>query len=340
MAFPGTDRGALRSSFLMSEGGPRLRPLPRPRQESCIPSGLMNIAPYEYDFPEDRPKKKDEEPGSPVTWCLILACILVFLGQRFSGLAELEFVRRFGFVAGAGDLFGIFTHLFVHSGTSHLFGNMFMLFLLGRRIEKDLGSQAFLGLYLASGLAALVGHLVASGLPLFQILGTPAEQVQRGVLPLVGASGAISGVIGAALFLRPMAPMRDFSRLVDLQILAVLLSFPAGLLIPGAIGLWMIRALWTVNPVLVMVGVLGFFLVAPGISLVLALFLGLLGLAGFVWMGPFWLYVLVHSGLDAVLIQAPTGVAHAAHLGGLFAGLILAMGLALGEVDEAAGGSG
>ncbi|WP_116244401.1 rhomboid family intramembrane serine protease [Nocardiopsis sp. FIRDI 009] len=78
----------------------------------------------------------------------------------------------------------VFTAMFVHGGAAHLLGNMVYLFVFGPVVEDRIGRVRFLVLYLVTGLAAAYGHaLVDTG----------------GTIPMVGASGAISGVLGAYL---------------------------------------------------------------------------------------------------------------------------------------------
>lgn len=85
---------------------------------------------------------------------------------------------------------GLFTHMFLHAGVMHLAGNMLFLWIFGDNLEEQMGHLGFLGFYLACGLAA-------AGC---QILANPAEGI-----PMVGASGAIAGVMGAYLLLFPRA---------------------------------------------------------------------------------------------------------------------------------------
>src|SRR6188768_2431727 len=82
----------------------------------------------------------------------------------------------------------ILTSMFMHGSWMHLIGNMWFLWLFGNNIEDAMTRLRFVGFYLLSGLAAAVGQIITS----------PSS-----VLPMVGASGAISGVMGAYLVLYP-----------------------------------------------------------------------------------------------------------------------------------------
>ena len=88
------------------------------------------------------------------------------------------------------DLHTVFTSMFVHGGLLHLAGNMLFLWVFGDNLEDTLGPVRFLGYYLACGVAAA----------LLQVAVSPWSPV-----PMVGASGAIAGVMGGYLLLFPKA---------------------------------------------------------------------------------------------------------------------------------------
>lgn len=105
------------------------------------------------------------------------------------GLAEPEGVeqnafQRWGFVPDAPRAIALLTHLFLHAGWFHLAGNLFMLLLAGPPIEDRWGRAAFAGFYALAGACAALVHMLA---------------VPESSAPLVGASGAIAGVLGAFL---------------------------------------------------------------------------------------------------------------------------------------------
>ena len=140
-----------------------------------------------------------------VTWTLIGACVLVFLWQWSSGEAWFGAI-----VAGLGAtpevIFGsdsasdeptwvapwatVFTSMFLHGSLAHLFGNMLFLWVFGNNIEDAMGHGHFILFYLTCGVIAVFA----------QALSDPSSAV-----PMVGASGAISGVLGAYLLLYPKA---------------------------------------------------------------------------------------------------------------------------------------
>ena len=84
----------------------------------------------------------------------------------------------------------IFTSMFLHAGVLHVAGNMLYLWIFGNNIEDSLGHFRFLLFYLFSGIVAALGHAFTTTQPM---------------LPMIGASGAVSGVLGAYILLFPNA---------------------------------------------------------------------------------------------------------------------------------------
>ncbi len=87
----------------------------------------------------------------------------------------------------------LITSMFLHGGWSHLLGNMLFLWIFGNNVEDAMGSVRFLVFYLLSGVAAAMTHVIAH---------------PDSVEPMIGASGAISGVLGAYFVLHPFANIR------------------------------------------------------------------------------------------------------------------------------------
>jgi membrane associated rhomboid family serine protease len=160
---------------------------------------------------------RDENPTTItpiVTVSLIVINTAVFVYQMSLGAAGNAFVAAFGAVPSA--LFGgesmsavppsvtLVTAMFLHGGIMHLVGNMLYLWIFGNNIEDMMGHGRFLFFYLICGVAAAYAHAVTD----------PTSGV-----PMIGASGAISGVLGAYLLLFPRArvltwiPLGVFSRL-------------------------------------------------------------------------------------------------------------------------------
>ncbi len=120
-----------------------------------------------------------------VTTALVGFNVLVFLFQlSLDDMTRNDFVHAFGLVPERFHVLNLFTSMFLHGGWLHLIGNMMFLWVLGDNIEDILGHGQFLLFYLASGLAA--------GLAQYAVY--PDSRV-----PMIGASGAIAGVMGAYL---------------------------------------------------------------------------------------------------------------------------------------------
>jgi len=143
-----------------------------------------------------------------VTQALIGACIVVFAYElTLRGAALDGFVEHWGAVprqilvalAGSGlvprtELLTLFTSQFLHAGFFHLGGNLIFLWVFGRAVEDRFGRPLFLGFYLVVGALAGLIQCFISG---------PAETV-----PMIGASGAIAGVLGAYFISYPSAWVR------------------------------------------------------------------------------------------------------------------------------------
>lgn len=93
---------------------------------------------------------------------------------------------------GAPNWWSVITSMFMHGGWMHIIGNMWFLVVFGDNVEDAMGSLRFVVFYLLCGAAAVVA----------QVLSGPGS-----VVPMVGASGAIGGVMGAYLLLYPTAPV-------------------------------------------------------------------------------------------------------------------------------------
>ncbi|MER6674185.1 rhomboid family intramembrane serine protease [Streptomyces sp. NPDC000983] len=170
-------------------------------------------------------------PSAPVTYGLIALCTLIFLIGPASGLnpaygtgeelhaAQRAYFRRWGvvpaelFEGSARAALTPATALFVHGSWVHLLGNMLFLYVFGVLTEERMGRVQYTLFYLGCGYLALLGYAAAN-----------ADSEQS----LVGASGAISAVLGAFLVLLPGA--RVTSLLPFLFFLP--LRFPAWVVLP------------------------------------------------------------------------------------------------------------
>jgi membrane associated rhomboid family serine protease len=145
---------------------------------------------------------KDRNPSDLfplVTLSIIIANIVVFLYQASGGVSHFEqTVLSFAVVPKAfvaeplapRELSSIFTSMFMHGGILHLGGNMLFLWIFGNNVEDYFGHIKFALFYLICGIVATFSHIYTH---------------TGSTMPVIGASGAISGVLGAYFFLFPKA---------------------------------------------------------------------------------------------------------------------------------------
>jgi len=144
----------------------------------------------------------------PATTCLIIIlCGIVFLFETTLKQKALEkFIVLFGVVPAEYtkhhwhrlpliDYISFLTTMFLHGGWLHFLGNMWFLKIFGSKVEDRMGHRGFLVFYLISGILA----------SLFYIYFSP-----RSLMPVIGASGAIAGVMGAYYVMFPRARILTF----------------------------------------------------------------------------------------------------------------------------------
>ncbi len=149
---------------------------------------------------------KDDNPITivPVSTILIISLnLLVFFLQLFSGEDSRSIVYSYGAIP--QNIVGlhsnqpipayltIFSSMFMHGGVFHIAWNMLYFWIFGNNIEESLGHIRFFFFYLFCGVAAALSHIMLS----------PNSNV-----PMIGASGAVSGMLGAYILLFPMAQVR------------------------------------------------------------------------------------------------------------------------------------
>ncbi len=172
-----------------------------------------------------------------VTIAFIAGCILVFLNQvsLSNQMGEL-FVYKYGaipaVVFGYAELpaefvalpayWTLVSSMFLHGGWMHLIGNMLYLWIFGNNIEDVMGHVKFIVFYMACGILAALSHALID---------------TNSTVPMVGASGAISGVLGAYLLLFPRAQVLV---LIPLGFFTRMMYIPA----------WIVLGLWFVLQVL------------------------------------------------------------------------------------------
>ncbi|NPD15300.1 rhomboid family intramembrane serine protease [Xinfangfangia sp. D13-10-4-6] len=168
---------------------------------------------------------RDHNPSGRVpfvTFALIAVNVVTFLAY-YPAASEL-WLARFYYTWGVipADMWAFdsaatwISHMFIHAGWMHLAGNMLFLWIFGDNLESEMGHAGFLLFYLLAGAAAAIG----------QALPDPGSAV-----PMVGASGAIAGVMGGYLLLYPRA---------QVDVLLIVVIFFRVFTLPA----WLVLGLW------------------------------------------------------------------------------------------------
>ena len=174
---------------------------------------------------------KDDNPtiNKPiVSYGIIFFCVIIFFAQLSLNEIELrEFTYSYGLIPSVllgidqlpdnlnkiSPVGTIFTSMFMHGGWMHLIGNMLYLWIFADNIEDDLGTLNFVLFYFASGVGAAMSQVFVD---------------VNSQIPMIGASGAIGGVLGAYLINYPNArvlvliPFGFFSQLIKIKAIYVL----------------------------------------------------------------------------------------------------------------------
>jgi membrane associated rhomboid family serine protease len=159
-----------------------------------------------------------------VTYGIIAINILVFVVQFILSNNNPQlgatFIFTFGFVPAEFNLLTIFTSMFMHGGFAHIIGNMWFLYIFGDNVESILGHVKYFIFYIACGVGAALA----------QFFIEPSSQI-----PMIGASGAIAGVLGAYMIRFPKARVHVF----------VIFIFITTIVVPAQIvlGLWFLMQL-------------------------------------------------------------------------------------------------
>ncbi len=152
----------------------------------------------------------DDNPhhGTPIiTYAIIGLCVAVFLYQiTLPGDQMQAFVYYYGLVPAyitqhihpyfespPNAIFTVFSSMFMHAGFGHIIGNMLYLWIFADNVEVAMGKVRFVAFYLLTGIAAAATQIGMS---------------PESAIPMIGASGAVSGVLGAYLLLYPEATVR------------------------------------------------------------------------------------------------------------------------------------
>ena len=154
----------------------------------------------------------EEFRREPATILLIILNVLVFLVSESAGSSQdvmhmLDLGAAYTpLITENGEVYRLFTSMFLHFGISHLMNNMLVLFVLGSRLERAVGKLRFLAVYLFGGTAANI-------ISMFLELKTGEYSVSA------GASGAVFAVMGAMIYI----VLRNRGRLEDLTVRQILI---------------------------------------------------------------------------------------------------------------------
>ena len=133
------------------------------------------------------------------------------------------FLRAFGVVPADFRVATLVSAMFLHASWSHVMGNMWFLWIFGDNIEDRMGHARFVAFYLLCGVVATLGHIAMS---------------PESLVPTIGASGAIAGVMGAYIVLFPQSRVLT---LVPLIVFVEIVELPALLLL----GFWFVLQLFS-----------------------------------------------------------------------------------------------
>src|SRR3954465_8121927 len=139
------------------------------------------------------------------------------------------FLQLFGVVPAAFSAPTLLTSMFLHGSWSHVIGNMWYLWIFGDNVEDRLGHGRFVVFYLLCGIAAAFGQIVLD---------------PESTLPMIGASGAIAGVMGAYFVLYPQSRVLT---LIPLIIFWEIIELPAIMLL----GFWFLMQLFSAGAIAV-----------------------------------------------------------------------------------------
>jgi membrane associated rhomboid family serine protease len=176
---------------------------------------------------------RDTEPSYSkpvVTIFLIVINILIFLFEfSLDPYSQNAFIATYGLVPDNFHFVNVLTSMFLHGGWMHVLGNMWFLWIFGDNIEDILGHGKYIVFYLLCGIAA----------GLTQTLFSPGSRV-----PMVGASGAIAGVMGAYMIKFPRSQIRT---LLFIVFFITFVDVPAWVMLIYWFGIQLLNGVGTVG---------------------------------------------------------------------------------------------
>jgi membrane associated rhomboid family serine protease len=159
-----------------------------------------------FVFPIQDENKPSRRPY--VTWGLVVVNVAVFIFLFVQPEAQYDYFYSYGVIPAnilqGKDLWTLLTCMFMHADAWHIIGNMVFLWIFGDNIEDTLGHGWYLAFYLIGGLFAEFTHIASA------LISEYVNLVHELTVPSIGASGAISAVLGAYILLFPNARIRTF----------------------------------------------------------------------------------------------------------------------------------
>jgi len=175
-----------------------------------------------------------------VTWGLVLTNVLVYVAEVATPPGAQLAIGSLALVPGAltggvaqpgaiSPYLTLITYMFLHANFMHIFGNMIFLAIFGDDIEEAMGPLRFLLFYILCGIAAGVAFTLSSS---------------QANVPLVGASGAIAGVLSAYLMFRPCQKVAVF---IPWFVLWIFVRPIVRIDAVWVLGLWILTQLWAIS---------------------------------------------------------------------------------------------
>jgi len=170
-----------------------------------------------------------------INYMLIVTNIVAFIFELTLGRHLGQLIFQFGVIPlrfveqvqmhdfGIGSFLPFLSSMFLHGGWLHLFGNMLFLYIFGDNVEDKFGHFAYLAFYFLAGFAAA---------------GTQVYIAPHSQVPMIGASGAIAGVLGAYVFMFPTARV---STLIPIFFFFQIVELPAFIFL----GLWFLMQIFS-----------------------------------------------------------------------------------------------
>lgn len=240
-----------------------------------------------------------------ITWWIIAVNALIFLGEAILVAFYPDSIKYF--TLNATDilhgryLWTLITHMFSHVNFFHLFVNMFSLWFVGSFVEKLMGRKRFFWFYLISGVFAGILAVILSG---FFGYGILEKIVGDPTIPMLGASGAIFGIVGLLAVLVPYARVY----LIAGPLIALIIQAIVGMIFKSAS--WLGAISFLINVYIILSIFMMFSLNARTRKIIVPIEM------------PFWLLpfvAIVPLIVIGLFVFLPIG--NVAHFGGLLAGL-------------------